>query len=92
MEFSEYWSGLPFPFPGDLLDPGIKPTSPPLVGEFFTTEPPGKPRVKWEYFLISLAMLFSNRSRAGSNGGIVDHNLLGASLEHVPQHSAKRAQ
>ena len=34
----EYWSGLPFPSPGDLHDPGIKPTSPALAGRFF--EPP----------------------------------------------------
>ena len=40
----EYWSGLPFPPPGDLSDPGIEPTSPALAGGFFTTEPPGKPR------------------------------------------------
>ena len=36
----EYWSGLPFPPPGDLLNPGIKPeslTSPALAGGFFTT-------------------------------------------------------
>ena len=36
----EYWSGLPFPSPGDLPDPGIKPlylTSPALAGGFFTT-------------------------------------------------------
>ena len=39
----EYWSGLPFPFPGDLLDQGIKPALPALVGGFFTTKPPGKP-------------------------------------------------
>ena len=39
----EYWSGLPFPPPGDLPDPGIEPTSPVLADEFFTTEPPGKP-------------------------------------------------
>ena len=42
----EYWSGLPFPSPGDLPDPGIEPTSPvasALAGGFFTTEPPGKP-------------------------------------------------
>ena len=32
----EYWSGLSFPSPGDLLDPGIKPTSPALAGVFFT--------------------------------------------------------
>ena len=42
MKFStqEYWSGLPFPSPGDLPDPGIKPTSlasPSLAGVFFTT-------------------------------------------------------
>ena len=38
----EHWSGLPFPSPGDLTNPGIEPTSPALAGEFFTTEPPGK--------------------------------------------------
>ena len=39
----KYWSGLPFPSPGDLPDPGIEPTSPALAGGFFTTEPPGNP-------------------------------------------------
>ena len=42
----EHWSGLPFPPPGDLLDPRIEPlslVSPASAGEFFTTEPPGKP-------------------------------------------------
>ena len=42
----EYWSGLPFPPPGDLPDPGIKPespASPSLSGRFFTTEQLGKP-------------------------------------------------
>ena len=39
----EYQSGLPFPSPGDLPDPGIKATSPALVGGFFTTESPRKP-------------------------------------------------
>ena len=46
MKFSrqDYWSGLPFPPPGDLPNPGIKPMSlaSPLAGGFFTTEPPGK--------------------------------------------------
>ena len=40
----EYWSGLPFPSPGDLPDPGIEPESPALADGFFTTEPPGKPK------------------------------------------------
>ena len=39
----EYWSGLPFPSPEDLPNPGIKPTSPALADKFLTTEPPGKP-------------------------------------------------
>ena len=39
----EYQSGLPFPSPGDLPDPGIEPSSPALAGGFFTTESPGKP-------------------------------------------------
>ena len=45
MRFSrqEYWSGLPFPSPGDLPDSGIKPGFPALAGGFFTTVPPGKP-------------------------------------------------
>ena len=42
----KYWSGLPFPPPGDLPDPGINPSSLCLLHwqvDFFTTEPPGKP-------------------------------------------------
>jgi len=40
-----YWSGLPFPSPRDLPNPGIEPTFPALAGGFSTTEPPGKPSV-----------------------------------------------
>ena len=45
MEFSrqEYWNGLPFPSPGYLPDPGIKPTSPALADGFLPSEPQGKP-------------------------------------------------
>ena len=50
MEISrqEYWSGLPWPPPGDLPHLGIELTSlrsPALTGGFFTTEPPGKPNI-----------------------------------------------
>ena len=40
----EYWSGLPFPSPGDLPDPGIEPVflAPALAGGFFAPGPPGK--------------------------------------------------
>ena len=42
----EYWSGLPFPFPGDLPDPGIEPRSPVLQADSLGSEPPGKPKYK----------------------------------------------
>ena len=41
----EYWNRLPFPLPGDLPDPGVKPPSlafPALAGRLFMSEPPGK--------------------------------------------------
>ena len=41
----EYWSQLPFPSPGDLPDPGIKPRSPALQADSLLPEPPGKPCV-----------------------------------------------
>ena len=41
----EYWSGLPFPSPGDLPDPEIEPRSPALRADTLPSEPPGKP---WE--------------------------------------------
>ena len=38
----EYWSGMPFPSPGDLPDSGIEPRSPSLQADALTSEPPGK--------------------------------------------------
>ena len=45
MDFSrqEYWSGLPFPSPGDLQDPGIEPGSPALQADSLLSESEGKP-------------------------------------------------
>ena len=45
MEFSrqEYWSGLPFPFPGDLPNPGIEPRSPAMQADSLPSELPAKP-------------------------------------------------
>ena len=40
----EYWSGLPFPSPGDLPNPGIEPRSPALQADTLPSEPPGKLR------------------------------------------------
>ena len=49
ISMQEYWSGLPFPSPGDLPNPGIKPGSPALEADILTSEPPGKPSV-WLVF------------------------------------------
>ena len=45
MEFprQEYWSGLPFPSPGHLPNPGVKLASPALQADSLLTEPAGKP-------------------------------------------------
>ena len=40
----KYWSGLPFPFPGNLPNPRIKPRSPALQADSLPSEPQGKPR------------------------------------------------
>ena len=41
-----YWSGLPFPSPGDLPDPGIEPASPISTGRLFNAESPGQPSIQ----------------------------------------------
>ena len=52
MEFSrqEFWSGLPFPSPGDLPDPGIEPGSPTLQADSVPTELPGRPKERIPMF------------------------------------------
>ena len=44
----EYWSGLPFPSPGDLPNPAIEPGSPTLQADSLQTKLPGKPTYKTE--------------------------------------------
>ena len=48
----EYWSGLPFPSPGDLPDPGIEPRSPALQADVLNSESPGN---HWTIALIAHA-------------------------------------
>ena len=59
----EYCSGLPFPSPGDLLNPGTQSSSLELAGGFFTTDPPREPSKlitsSLFFFKIVLAFLFS---------------------------------
>ena len=60
MEFfrQEYWSGLLFPSPGDLPNPGIEPGSPSLQADALPSEPPGKPTTQTVSYLVK-AMVFS---------------------------------
>ena len=59
MDFSrqEYWSGLPFPSPGDHSDPGIEPGSLALQVDALPSEPPGKSEGDRQIFEMSLRVL-----------------------------------
>ena len=65
MEFSRqvYWSGLPFPSPGDLPGPGIELGSPTLQADSLPSEPPGKPPTPFSSLISSLFILFLPGSR-----------------------------
>ena len=69
----EYWSGLPFPSPEHLPDPGIEPGSPALQADSSPSEPPGKPRVVKKH-------LVSNRARIPAT----EVCLQSPDLNHVP--------
>ena len=72
----ECWSGLPFPSPVDLPDPGIKPRSPALAGRFFTPEPTGKPcflLTLWNFILVLDAWDLASLDRYSDIYG--DHEL-----------------
>ena len=66
----EYWSGLPFPPPKDLPDPGIKPespVSPALAGRFFTVGPPRKPEDPLRSCQFSLTIVGAGGSACRSS-------------------------
>ena len=64
----EYWSGLSFPSPENLPDPWIEPMPPVSASGFFTTEPPGKPK---------LVVTSEERGGKGGNIGMERYKLLG---------------
>ena len=75
MEFSrqESWSGLPFPSPGDLLNPGIEPRSPALQADSLPVEPPGELKIP---LLLSCIQLFCDS---------MDYNPPGVSVHGIFQ-------
>ena len=60
----EYWSGLPFPRPGVLPNPGIESMSPALAGGFFTNEPPGKPKIIQYWDVMYTILIHSKGSKS----------------------------
>ena len=56
----EYWSGLPFPSPGDLPYLGIEPESPALEADNLTSEPPGKPGLRVPASLLTQLRLLDS--------------------------------
>ena len=58
----EYWSGLPFPSPGDLPDPGIELRSPAFQADTLTSEPPGKSKIKYisPFFIMVILYWFDD--------------------------------
>ena len=63
-EFSrqEYWSGLPFPFPGDLPDQQIEPGSPALQVDSLLSEPPGKLQLFSLWYILDVYFSFMHFS------------------------------
>ena len=60
MEFSrqEYCSGLPFPSPGDLPDPGIEPRSPELQADSLLSNLSGKPHINYTILLLQICSCY----------------------------------
>ena len=73
----EYWSGLPFPSPGDLPNPGIEPGSPALQVDALTTEVPGKP-----YICVYGLKLNIQRMKIMASGPITSWKIDGETVSH----------
>ena len=81
MEFSrpEYWSGWPFPSPGDLPNTGIEPRSPALQADSLPAEPQGKPK---NTGVGSLSLVEGIFPAQGSNPGLPHCRQIPYQLSH----------
>ena len=77
VEFSrpEYWSGQPFPSPGDLPNPGIKLRSPTLQVDSLPSEPPGKSRI-YKELTKTLRKRQHNRKIDGERGNRIGQQII----------------
>ena len=71
MEFSRqaYWSGLPFPSPRNLPDPGTEPGSPALQADSLPSEPPGSTQLCGRYALSQVMEWYIQQAVCSSKGG-----------------------
>ena len=85
MEFSrqEYWSGFPFPSPGNLPESGIEPGSPALEADALTSEPPGKPHAAAAAKSLQSCLTLCNPIDSSSPGSSVPGILQARILEWV---------
>ena len=72
----EYWSGLPFPSPGDLPNPGIEPRSPALPTDALPSEPPGNPPAKAGDIRDTGSILGSGRAPGGGHSNPLQYSCL----------------
>ena len=70
----EYWSGVPFPSPGDLPNPGVKPRSPALQADSLLSEPPGKPHMFYQFSSVTQSCL--------TLCGPMNHSMTGLPVHH----------
>ena len=86
MEFSrpEYWSGLPFPSPEDLPNPGIEPRSPTLQADAVSAEPQGKPFRSYQFSSVAQSFLtLCNPMDCSTSGFPLHHQLPEFTQTHV---------
>ena len=89
MEFSrpEYWSGQPFPSPGDLPNPGNEPRSPALQADSLPAEPQGKPKNTGMGSLSLLQGIFPTQE---SNQGLLHCRRVLYQLSYEEAHNGRR--
>ena len=81
----EYWSGVPFPSPGNLPDPGIEPRSPALQADALPSEPPGKSiwmKVKEESEKVGLKLNIQ-KTKIMASDPIISQQIEGEKVETV---------
>ena len=78
-----YWSGSPFPSPGDLPNPGIELVSPALAGGFFITETSGKPEGYMGTSQTNFQTLRQDQSVSGFSHSAMSDSLLPHGLQHA---------